>query len=160
VSRAREARSTPGRPRWVYRATAKATEEDGRNYRLLAEILARYLVAASPSPGAAAVDAGRAFGHGLAEPHAARSDDAVAALVGLLEAIGFAPEASADGESIHLHHCPFRELAQKRRNLVCGIHLGLMQGALAELGSPLSATRLLPFVEPELCVATLGREDA
>jgi hypothetical protein len=31
-----------------------------------------------------------------------------------------------------------------------------MRGALEELGSPLDAVRLEPFVEPDLCLAHLG----
>gem|GEM_PF-2710603 len=41
--------------------------------------------------------------------------------------------------------------------MVCGAHLGIIQGALAELGAPVNATRLFPFVEPGLCIATLTR---
>ncbi|HEX6921147.1 MAG TPA: helix-turn-helix domain-containing protein [Actinomycetes bacterium] len=157
ASRAAEQRTTPGRPRLVYAATGKPDEDEGRNYRLLAEILTRYLAAASPSPAAAAVEAGRAFGRGLAGDGTARDETAaVDRLVELLDAVGFAPEPAPDGVSIRLHHCPFRELAEERQDLVCSVHLGLMQGALAELDAPVSATRLLPFVEPELCVATLG----
>lgn len=157
ATRAAEPRATPGRPRLVYAATGKPAEDEGRNYRLLAEILTRYLAAASPSPAASAVEAGRAFGRGLAGTGPAPEEaDAVARVVALLDAIGFAPRPAPDGRSIELHHCPFRELAEERQDLVCGVHLGLMQGALAELGAPVSATRLLPFVEPELCVASLG----
>jgi predicted ArsR family transcriptional regulator len=54
---------------------------------------------------------------------------------------------------IHLNHCPFREVAQKHRDVVCAIHLGLMQGALSELHTPLEATSLEPFVSPHLCIA-------
>ena len=70
---------------------------------------------------------------------------------------GFAPEVSADGTSINLHRCPFRELAVSHQDVVCGAHLGIIQGALADLGGMVSATRLLPFVTPGLCVTTLTR---
>jgi hypothetical protein len=33
----------------------------------------------------------------------------------------------------------------------------MIQGALAELGAPVNAIRLLSFVEPDLCIATLDR---
>ena len=73
---------------------------------------------------------------------------------------GFAPELSADGTFINLHRCPFRELAVSHPDVVCGAHLGVIQGALAELGTLVSATRLLPFVTPGLCVTTLSRSGA
>ncbi len=40
--------------------------------------------------------------------------------------------------------------------MVCSIHLGLIQGLLAELGAPVKAERLDPFVEPGLCIAHLS----
>lgn len=168
----------PGRPRVVFEATA--APEDGRNYRMLAELLARYLVATTDRPGEAAVAAGRQFavtgtrgtlagggpdgeahfGAGPARSHVDVGDlsaeEAVRRLVRLLADAGFAPEASADGTQISLHHCPFRELAETQRDVVCGAHLGLIQGALEDLGAPVEATRLLPFVEPDLCVTTLA----
>ena len=82
---------------------------------------------------------------------------AIAEVVRMLGDIGFAPEVSADGTSIYLHRCPFRELAERHPDVVCGAHLGIIQGALAELGAPVTATRLLPFVEPNLCITTLTR---
>jgi predicted ArsR family transcriptional regulator len=84
-------------------------------------------------------------------------DGAITAVVRMLGDIGFAPELSADGTAIYMHRCPFRGLAQSHPDVVCGAHLGMIQGALAELGSPVSATRLLPLVETDLCVTNLAR---
>lgn len=75
----------------------------------------------------------------------------------MLGDIGFAPELSADGASLYLHRCPFREVAVNHPDVVCGAHLGMIQGALAQLGGEVSATRLIPFVTPGLCVTTLAR---
>ncbi|GHD90790.1 hypothetical protein [Streptomyces naganishii] len=61
---------------------------------------------------------------------------------------------------LHLHHCPFREVAQRRPDIVCAIHLGLMRGTVETLRAPLAAEGLEPFVTPHLCVATLRRTDA
>jgi predicted ArsR family transcriptional regulator len=70
---------------------------------------------------------------------------------------GFAPELSADGSTVNLHRCPFRELAVTNPDVVCGAHLGIVQGALDDLGGLVSTTRLIPFVTPGLCVTTLTR---
>ena len=155
-----EAPRGPGRPRMVYEATA--APDDGTNYRLLAEVLARHLIATSERPGEAAVSAGRDWatsvgvGLGVVPGDPVISEqDAVAAVVRMLADSGFVPEVSADGTVINLHHCPFRELALSHPEVVCGAHLGIIQGALAELGAPVQATRLVPFVEPDLCVTTL-----
>ena len=68
----------------------------------------------------------------------------------------FQPELTDDGSAIRLHHCPFHELATRQQDIVCGIHLGLLRGALEQLGAPLEATRLVPFVTPRLCLVELG----
>jgi hypothetical protein len=53
-----------------------------------------------------------------------------------------------------------RDVAQRHQDVICSLHLGLMQGALARLRAPLGADKLVPFVEPGLCVAQLtARED-
>ena len=160
--------SGPGRPRTVYEATS--APEDGSNYRLLAEVLTHYLASTSAQPAVDAVAAGRSWaapqvdaagpreGGAAAAPTSER--EAVAAVVKLLADSGFQPEASADGSRIDLHHCPFRDLAVASPEVVCGAHLGILQGALAQLDAPISATRLLPLVEPDLCVATLEHTPA
>jgi hypothetical protein len=78
-------------------------------------------------------------------------------LVGMLFEIGFEPEAVTAGRRrrILLHHCPFREAAEAHREVVCSVHLGLMQGLLAGIDAPVDAERLEPFVQPDLCVAHL-----
>src|SRR5690242_1803710 len=96
-------------------------------------------------------------------------------------AMGFAPEIAAATEPkrmssgrrrpapgreriILLHACPVRDLARPRPEVVCGMHRGLLQGLLdktmAEEGHrnsrrPAISAHLEPFVEPELCVASL-----
>lgn len=75
----------------------------------------------------------------------------------MLGDIGFAPEVSADRTAINLRRCPFRDLAESNPEVVCGAHLGMIQGALAEMGAPISVTRLLPLARPNLCIATLTR---
>jgi len=165
--------SGPGRPKVVYEATA--APEGERNYRLLAEVLAQHLVATSERPAEAAVNAGRTWagstgrrlhsndhagdgaGDGTPAPPPISEDAAITEVVRMLGDSGFAPALSADGTSINLHRCPFRELAVIHQDVVCGAHLGILQGALTELGTTVSATRLLPFVTPGLCVATLTR---
>lgn len=160
VLRGTAPRNGPGRPAAVYEATA--APDDGRNYQVLAELLAGYLISTNVSPGEAAAAAGRQWA-GARPPRTAPGSaadptdhaDAVAQVLRMLADTGFAPELADDGRSIRLHHCPFRELAQAYPQVVCGAHLGIMQGALAELGVPVEATRLLPFVEDDLCVASL-----
>lgn len=56
---------------------------------------------------------------------------------------------------IRLRNCPFLDLAQTRPQIVCPIHLGVMQGAMDAWGGPVTVDRLDAFVEPDLCVVHL-----
>jgi len=137
--------------------TFPAGDEPG--YKLLAQILASYLTGTARDPSAAAEEAGNAWGHYLtekAEPFARlTAAQATQRIQALFQELGFAPEVRAEGDRqrILLHRCPFRETAETTPEVVCAVHLGLLRGALDEIGAPLEATLLEPFVEPSLCVA-------
>ena len=160
VHRHLEGRTTPGRPRVTF--TAADTNSEQRSYPLLAKILASLMADALPDAAQTATDAGRAWGHYLTErstPYTRISEqEAVEALVRILDTMGFAPEPTGGGDAtqIHLRNCPFLEVAELNGQVVCAVHLGIMQGVLAELGAPVTADRLEPFVEPSLCVAHLS----
>jgi predicted ArsR family transcriptional regulator len=160
-----EKRTVPGRPRIVYQPALEAVPgEEGDGYRLLASILTSYL-AASSDPGLAAAEAGQTWGRYLVERpkpfQRVDPEDAIRRVSRLLEELGFAPETvMEEGEArILLHRCPFRELAVYHPEVTCAVHLGLIEGALAELGVRLAATRIDPFVGPLLCVAHLARQE-
>jgi predicted ArsR family transcriptional regulator len=160
VHQAPAMRSGPGRPPLVYAAVpGQALQQEPRGYRLLAQILASHLVATAPDAAASAIVAGRQWGQFLTQRPAPlqRLDGRAASerLVGMFAALGFQPELADDGRRILLHHCPFREVAERQPQVVCSVHLGLLRGALAQLGAPVEATRLEPFVTPRLCVAHL-----
>ncbi len=154
-------RGRPGRPRVVYQVVAGLEPPGEGAYRLLAKILASYVAGASPDPAAAAEEAGAAWGRYLTEKPAPFArltpEQATAKVVQLLSELGFAPESTdAERESrILLHHCPFREAVETNQEVVCSVHLGLIKGALQEMGAPVEATRLEPLVKPTLCVAHL-----
>ena len=158
AERAAEARDVPGRPRILY--TARAEAPGPRSYGLLAEMLTG-LVASLDNAGPAAIEAGRAWGRHLVERPApsqsVHADAATGRLTRVLDSIGFQSEVRSipSATEIRLHHCPFREVAERHPDVVCTIHLGLLQGALAELRAPLEARSLEPFVTPNLCVARL-----
>ncbi|MGW5211765.1 helix-turn-helix transcriptional regulator [Streptomyces sp. NPDC004051] len=161
VERSLEAPSGRGRPRAVY-APRRGMDRGGRReYRLLARMLLSRLATAGAD--AEAVEAGRAWGRHLVDPappfHTVTGREAVDRLVGLLADLGFDPVTPADDETdempdvIRLRHCPFLELAEEYRQIVCPLHLGLMKGALAALDAPVAADRLEPFAEPDVCHA-------
>lgn len=158
AQRISEPRDVPGRPRILY--AAEGPPPGPRSYGLLAEMLTG-LVASLTDAGPTAVEAGKAWGRHLVE-RAAPSErvsesEAIDRLNRVLDAIGFEPELrkGKQGVDVRLHHCPFREVAEKHPDVVCAIHLGLMQGALSEQNTPIQASSLEPFVRPNLCVARL-----
>ncbi|AKJ09162.1 ArsR family transcriptional regulator [Streptomyces incarnatus] len=166
VERRAEPSPGPGRPRTVYTARPGMDRGGVRDYRLLARILLSRWASADPAAAREeAMRTGRAWGGHLVQPpppsEAPTADGSVAVLLALLGDLGFAPQAEGADKPggpprrIRLRHCPFLELAEEHGALVCPLHLGLMQGALARLDAPLTATGLEPFAEPGACVAHL-----
>lgn len=163
VERVPDTPSGPGRPRVGYRARPGLARGDARRYRVLAEILLSHLSATNDDPSAAATAAGRTWGAYLVPRPAPFQEitrgEAVDRLTAMLDGLDFAPEPVAGEhgppDRVRLRHCPFLELAEPHRDLVCPLHLGLMQGALSELGAPVSVTALEPFAEATACLAHL-----
>lgn len=160
VRRETAAAAGRGRPGLRYVAEPQERADDPQAYRALASVLAAEL-ARRPDAGAAARNAGGRWGAAAARALPAASTmaepDPVDRLVDLLDDAGFAPSrATTAPDEIELHRCPFGSLARERADVVCNVHLGLMRGALRELGAPLDAVSLQPFVEPDLCLAHLG----
>ena len=149
--------ATVGRPQTMYVAIEQI-ERENRDFRLLAEILAgmvsgarartraserarewgRYLAARGvPKPGTRA-----AAGHNLA------------VLQEAMASAGFDPRfrRASDGiVEVTLRDCPFRELLDDHRDLVCSIHRGLVEGMLGALEPPLSLEAFTPLTERAVC---------
>ena len=175
----------PGRPPLAFQARRGMDPDGPRNYRLLAGILLESLAGAA-DPVGTATEAGRAWGSRLDADHPAATgspggsppatrraktapgkavstgplsdDQAIGRLVGLMDELGFAAEArTVDGErQVGLRHCPFLDLVQDRAQVICPMHLGLMQGAMGALDTSVTVQQLIPFAEPDLCLVHLG----
>ena len=167
-----QVRATPGRPRLLFCAvTAPAAKTEG-TYKLLAEVLAKGIHDGGPEPGSVAAEAGRRWGHEIglrggltAEP--IDSAGAVARVVALLGDVGFAPtigEVRGHGPGgardtatvIEVHACPFYDVAREHPDVICAVHLGLIQGALDQMQAPPVALRLEPLVRPDLCLVHIS----
>ncbi|HET7399171.1 MAG TPA: helix-turn-helix domain-containing protein [Intrasporangium sp.] len=167
VVRTRQARAGRGRPAWAYAVHRAAVSRAAGEYAALASLLAQHVAS---QPGDVAADMsrlGRQWGRSLASRPAGTSaqpaDDepgepdspseeaaAEAALVGLLDDLGFAPEVAPD--AVRLRQCPMLDVARQRPDVVCAVHLGLAQGALEEAGGSAAGMRLEPFAEPGACL--------
>lgn len=159
----RAAPAGPGRPRLCYRAVeqtraASPAGDQPGEYQLLSQILTGYVATHTDDPATAARSAGRQWGHFLVDrppPSDQPGDEDVLARVStMLDKLGFAPETEPTGE-ILLRRCPFRAVAERHPGVICSVHLGLLQGALDELGGDPEKAILEPFVTPQLCVARL-----
>ncbi|HEX2892500.1 MAG TPA: helix-turn-helix domain-containing protein [Marmoricola sp.] len=163
VVRGLEARTTRGRPRVTYAASASAPRVTRRRYQLLAGMLAGFLAEQVPEPAAVAERTGRDWSRSLPMPERRRGEDAeqdaLDVLVGSLDEVGFESRAVEDaGElRIEVSHCPFLEVAEEHEDVVCALHLGLMRGVLERRDAPLGVRDLAPLVEPGLCLAHLSR---
>ena len=79
--------------------------------------------------------------------------------VDLLHQWGYQPEVrTEDGgrtAELTLVDCPLLPLAEDHPDVVCGVHRGLLRGALEAVGEPDTEVRLHPLVRPRLCTATI-----
>jgi predicted ArsR family transcriptional regulator len=160
VERVASNRKGPGRPALMFRATQRMDPDGLRRYRLLAEIYVSGL-AGDQDAAARAIAAGRDWGSRVQQPPPSAAgtlaeEESIEQFVGLLDELGFAPDRPKD-DQIELRHCPFLEVAEKQKAVVCLTHLGLMRGALETWQAPVTVERLDPFIEPDVCLVHLAR---
>jgi predicted ArsR family transcriptional regulator len=146
VHSAAEQQHRRGRPSVVYRLTPDGAARDRDEYRLLATMLTA-AVASDEAGAELAYETGVRWGQHLqaAEPEMG--------IVELLDRQGFA--ANDCGDQIEMRRCPFYALAEESPEVICTLHRGIIEGALAAGSTGLTVDRLEPFVEPALCVAYL-----
>ncbi|MGZ4109916.1 MAG: helix-turn-helix transcriptional regulator [Actinomycetota bacterium] len=153
----RRGSSSVGRPQTLY--TVVGGEHDGRrDYRLLAEILAAASTGkrARERAEALAVEWGRYLvGRGEPRPGTRRAGGRnLAVLQEAMATAGFDPRfrRAPGGEvEVSMRDCPFRELLEEHRDLVCGVHRGLLEGMLGALNPPHRLTDYAPLVERSIC---------
>ncbi len=159
VDHAPEHRATAGRPRIRYTPKPAGDESPSAEYEGLADALADGL-SGTPDPAAAAREAGRRWTETLGIPADAglvSPGAAIAAVIGHMDRLGFAPDRPARADRIHLRRCPFEVVARRQRGVVCGVHAGMLEETFRRLGGAVEVTRLHAFAvdEPLLCVAHL-----
>jgi len=124
-----DARGAPGRPQHRY---SLAPDSPGLgleppSFPLLAKMLLR-LAEATGAGAEEATRAGAAQGHDDAAPWAGRG--CLATVMGRMAELGFDPAMVAEGSTatVAFTHCPFRDLAEVRPDLVCSLHRGMVEG--------------------------------
>ena len=163
---ASEARKGPGvgRPQVVYEAVEPEARE-GRDYRLLADILAGLVT------GGRQRERARALAHewgtylvGRAVPRPGARRSAGPNLAVLQEALaeaGFDPRFRRRGATrvdIALRDCPFRQLLDDHRELVCTVHRGLLEGMLTSCHPALTLESFEPLADrSQVCRLSASR---
>jgi predicted ArsR family transcriptional regulator len=151
-----------GRPRTLYLISEPADEES-REYRMLAEMLCGLVTGKRAMQRA--VEMARDWGAYLVaqgKPKPGRRPPPGLNLAVLQEALaraGFDPRFRRSGGKtveITLRTCPFRDLADEHRELVCTLHRGLLEGIVAGVSPPLTLRSFRPFVERNRCLVTAG----
>jgi len=158
VRRQGERPNAPGRPPLRFTAAPQPNSlGTRREFRALAEVLAGVLADGVPRSVALTEQAGRTWSQRLMEDRAGPTPDATEAislLADALTSVGFDPQITSDRHQLSLvqRHCPFLEVAQEHRDVVCSLQLGLIRGLLERLGAPVEVTRLVPFATPQGCL--------
>jgi predicted ArsR family transcriptional regulator len=143
-----------GRPAWRYAAVDDHREPDPRvrDYAGLAAALAGHLARTSPNPAAEGLAAGWAWGRSLMAGRPPQAGPTPRhEVVGLLDELGFAPEADSRAATVALRRCPLLDAAREHPQVVCQVHLGIVRGALEHHGGDPEPTDLIPFAEPGAC---------
>ncbi len=149
--------ATVGRPQTVYSAR-EIRHDEGSDYRLLAEMLCgvvRTSKAMEEAKGLARQWGAYMVAQGGPKPGVrlpARRNLAV--LQEALARAGFDPRfrrMQGSAIEITLRDCPFRDLADDYRQLVCTLHRGLVEGMVAGLKPPVAIREFQPFAERGIC---------
>lgn len=163
----RDERGGVGRPRRYYAVGAenRPAIDSPDAYRVLASMLAEALTDEErPSPSAAGErwmnDHRDEVLPATASRRTARTPGAWLAKIGvvidLLSRWGYSPSirTTDDGHTAEIlfRDCPLRALALDNPSVVCGVHHGVVVGALDALGED-AEVELQPFIEPHLCLA-------
>ena len=148
-----------GRPRMLYAISPGAGRDP---HRALVLGLVDQLAEAGGGAEIARA-AGRHWGQleASAQVRDAGPDGLEDALVAMLSRGGFEPERSggqapAGEATIRLRACPYLPLSPQQLRVVCGVHLGYLEGVVRGLGAADTAVGLAPFGEPDACLANLA----
>jgi predicted ArsR family transcriptional regulator len=150
-----------GRPRKVYSVAPGALDDTSPHPAL--QILTE-LLADSFGSEATPAEAGARWAHEHVPPDDTGPAESagqwltkVGRMIDVLHDWGYTPDltTSEGGRAcrIDLVRCPFLELARTNPAVVCGIHRGLIKGAMEQLGESQTQVSLEPFVEPDRCQA-------
>jgi predicted ArsR family transcriptional regulator len=157
-------RSGPGagRPAKLYRRSAlrRVVSLPPRQYELVARILADAVSELEDRPEARAAVEAAVRGSATRAGKDVGRRAAPAAPTDALAAAGFEPDEQAGTGTVLVRNCPFHELAEAHRQLVCNLNLAFVQGLLRGLGSSAEGVGAHLEPAPGRCCLTLSRDGA
>jgi predicted ArsR family transcriptional regulator len=161
VSRQMRKTATVGRPQTLYGA-AELTGDEGRDFRLLAEMLCGLLTTRRDIGRAEAL--AKEWGEYLVSQGGPKpgvrlpARRNLAVLQDAMARAGFDPRfhRARGMVEVTLRDCPFRELADDYRELVCTLHRGLVEGMLGGLKPRVALREFKPFADRGVCRLRVG----
>ena len=66
------------------------------------------------------------------------------------------PAPDGEDREVVLHRCPLLQAAHRFPDVVCSVHLGMVQSALEANGASSEGSELRPFSAPGQCYLRLG----
>ena len=143
-----------GRPAATYAASIEDHALVRAEYAGLAAALASTIRRTSSTPSHDATVAGAEWGQELARTSSRTPEDDAdprTHVVTLLTQLGFAPEPGGQPSTTLLTRCPLLSTAQAYPDVVCAVHLGIVQGVLDVHGAGDATAELFPFSDPGAC---------
>ncbi len=141
-----------GRPAWHYEAIGPIPGSE--DYSELAAALA-WQLGQNDAPHAQSLRAGRRWGRQLCADRGARPAGTAAQgrrrTVALLDELGYAPRTDQRADRVALTRCPLLQAAHQFPDVVCAVHLGLVQSILEAYGADPNRVALKAFSAPGTC---------
>jgi predicted ArsR family transcriptional regulator len=141
-----------GRPRWLY-GSAETSDVD-ENAELAASLAWR-LAHRARDPLGAAREVSRHWARQIVERYRVlRRPTARAAraqVVEVLDGLGYAPVPDTALDRVALMRCPLLQVAKDVPDVVCNVHLGLVEELLEVSGADRRRATLMPFAAPGRC---------
>ncbi|MBK7721896.1 MAG: helix-turn-helix domain-containing protein [Austwickia sp.] len=147
-----------GRPALLYRVVPpERSRPHLREHARLASAMAGHLARTSPDPAAEARDVGLHWGlelAGGAEGFASYVEAGAAGLVPhalqVLRSLGYDPADPHEG-AVLLRQCPVLDVARRHPEVVCRIHVGVIEGLYVAAGAASEGVSIEPFAHPQGC---------
>jgi predicted ArsR family transcriptional regulator len=145
-----------GRPRWLYGTVEPPAVDENAE---LAAALAWRLAHRERDPASAAREVSRHWATEIVARERLEPQPTARAgrtqVVGVLDRLGYAPVPDSKVDRVALTRCPLLQVASDVPEVVCNVHLGLVEELLTVSGADPTRASLTPFAAPGRCALRL-----